>query len=306
MTSVRLPPPSILGAITAPHAVDIGQSFRVHVLRALERLEIPHLVKDDDVAIPAPAVLCQSNLACADAFYAGNPGDGEFRRTFVNNLLNKIHDYASPGQTFDRSMPYLRFSSGLCHDSVTSIQLSRLFLLTPQPITTCSADLPSADRRRRLPLPDNRNDFAAVTHSGSAYGELTRSKADRRRQPCGVRGHWSPNQQSAAVTHSIRPCARRGNLAPADRRRRQELRQAPTAWARLTASRTRVAAAVTHLLGMGPPLCRMTAGGWRHGNWRPPAFSSFHQGRSNPSLVSATQNTEMGRWIRENFTCVSW
>ena len=309
MTSMRLPPPPFR-PIARPHALDRGQSLRINFHGTSEHLIIPHFVKFDEIAVLAAAILRHPDLTDADALHARESGDRILRGAVINNIFNKVHENASPRHSLGGSEPYLRFSSGLCHNPVTSLQLSRLFLLTSQPTTTCSADESpllgsptSAGRRRQQRQSSSIGNSSresgisyqrlrtaspvAVTHSRSAdVKHRTQSRgasADprvepgERRQPCGVRGHWSPNQQSAAVTSVTHRWVLERAGIPVGRRRRSCLD--PLGWFR--------AAAVTHLpdpAGSSPS--RITAGGCRLAH-APPAFSSLHQGRSPRPVADA-------------------
>ena len=313
MTSMPFAPSILIRSVRRPHASDYSHRFLIRRQGALPCLIIPDLMVRDEISILATRILGDPHLAGADAFDAGDAGDSILGRAQIGKLLDKIHGNSSPRHTSDGSVSKSWLSGGLlCHNSVSSLQLSSKITATvvkipqAQPTTTCSADESpvlegpaSAGRRRQHRTPPRR--AAAVTLSSSADGHRgygpAGASADRRRQPRGVRGHWSPNQQSAAVTH-FRSAYGELICSKADRRRRQEPRQAPTAWVRLTASRTHVAAAVTHLNPVRLPSSskqgRNLAGDWL-GNWRPPAFSSFHQDRSPcPIAVGAAHRANVG------------
>ncbi len=284
MTSMPFAPSILIRSVRRPHASDYSHRFLIRRQGALPCLIIPDLMVRDEISILATRILGDPHLAGADAFDAGDAGDSILGRAQIGKLLDKIHGNSSPRHTSDGSVSKSWLSGGLlCHNSVSSLQLSSKITATvvkipqAQPTTTCSADESpvlegpaSAGRRRQHRTPPRR--AAAVTLSSSADGHRgygpAGASADRRRQPRGVRGHWSPNQQSAAVTHFR------------------------------SAYRTHVAAAVTHLNPVRLPSSskqgRNLAGDWL-GNWRPPAFSSFHQDRSPcPIAVGAAHRANVG------------
>src|SRR5882672_10098964 len=136
--------PSAFRPVARPHALDRGQSLRINFQRTPEHLVVPDFMEFDEIAILAPAILRHPDLTGADALNTRESSDRILRCAVINNVFDKVHENASPRHSLGGSKPHLRFSSGLCHNPVTPLQLSRLFLLTSQPITTCSADLPSA------------------------------------------------------------------------------------------------------------------------------------------------------------------
>ncbi len=69
-------------------------------------LNVPHLVEQDDIAVPAPTVLRDTDLARADAFHAGGASHVEFWRSQVGNFFNEIHDDTPASQSSDRSLSY--------------------------------------------------------------------------------------------------------------------------------------------------------------------------------------------------------
>src|SRR6266853_1158674 len=120
MTSMRLPP-SAFRSVSRPHAFDGGQSLCVRIQGTPEHLVIPDLMKFDKIAVLPAAVLGHSDLTDADAFHARESGDRILRRAVINNVFNKVHENASPRHSPGGSQPYLRFSSGLCHNPVTPL-----------------------------------------------------------------------------------------------------------------------------------------------------------------------------------------
>ena len=163
------------------------------------------------------------------------------------------------------SSPHSCFLCGpRCHDPVTPLQLSRLFLLTSQPITTCSAD-----ESPRWWVPHRLEDGggAGFRRTPVAWARLTTSLA----------------YVAAAVTHSR------------VQERQDTSRAFPgSGWWDSTRP------AVTHPNPVRlPPSSkqgRNLAGGAR--TWKsvpPPAFSSFHRDRSpRPLAVGAARRANQG------------
>lgn len=125
MTSMRPTLPPLIRPVAYSKALQQPHCFFIRGKRFAPSLVIPHLVKYDDIAVFAPTVFGNPNLAGTDSLNAGNPRHCIFRRPKVGKFLNKVHGCSTPGQLPDRSVFNVWFSGGLLfHDSVSLLQRS--------------------------------------------------------------------------------------------------------------------------------------------------------------------------------------